>query len=82
MTAYLQLQKNKYGNLLSKNWNPYLKYNPLESNCSNEDINEFFNREEEYVCGMCPANPQTFTKKDPTIPVSFYEKNNKLKYYY
>ena len=82
MTAYLQLQKNKYGDLLSKNWNPYLKYNPLESNCSNEDIVEFFNKEEEYVCGMCPANPQTFTKKDPTIPVSFYEKNNKLKYSY
>ena len=82
MTAYLQLQKNKYGNLLSKNWNPYLKYNPLESNCSNEDIVEFFNKEEEYVCGMCPANPQTFTKKDHTIPVSFYEKNNKLKYSY
>lgn len=82
MTAYLQLQKNKYGDLLSKKWNPYLQYNPLDSNCSNEDIIEFFKKEEEYVCGMCPANPQTFTKKDPTLPVNVYENSNKLKYSY
>jgi MoaA/NifB/PqqE/SkfB family radical SAM enzyme len=82
MTAYLQLQKNKYGSLLSKKWNPYLQYQPLNADCSNEDIVEFFNREEEYVCGMCPKSPQIFSKKDPTIPVSFYEKKNKFKYYY
>ena len=82
MTAYLQLQKNKYGNSLSKKWNPYLKYEPLQPNCSEEEIVEFFSRKEEYVCGMCPKNPQVFSKKDPTIPVSFYEKNNKIKYTY
>lgn len=82
MTAYLNLQKEKYGKLLSKKWDTYLKYQPLNSNCSDEDILEFFNRKEEYVCGMCPKNPQTFLKKDPTIPESFYEKNNKFKYSY
>jgi|ETNvirnome_6_100_1030635.scaffolds.fasta_scaffold19804_2 MoaA/NifB/PqqE/SkfB family radical SAM enzyme len=82
MTAYLNLQKNKYGNVLSKKWDPYLKYKPLESNCSDEDIINFFKKEEEPVCGMCPSNPQMFSKKDPTLPVSFYEKNNKLKYSY
>jgi len=82
MTSYLQLQKNKYGDKLSKKWNPYLQYQPLNANCSDEDIIEFFNRKEEYVCGMCPKNPHVFLKKDPTIPVSSYEKNNNFKYSY
>jgi MoaA/NifB/PqqE/SkfB family radical SAM enzyme len=82
MTAYLQLQKNKYRSLLSKKWNPYLQYQPLNADCSNEDIIEFFNREEEYVCGMCPKSPQIFSKKDPTTPIRFYEKKNEFKYYY
>jgi len=82
MTAYLHLQKQKYENLLSKKWDPYLKYIPLKPNCDDNQIIEFFNREEEPVCGMCPKNPQVFKKNDPTIPVSFYEKNNKFKYYY
>lgn len=82
MTSYLQLQKNKYGDKLSKKWNPYLQYQPLDANCSDEDIIEFFNRKEEYVCGMCPKNPHVFLKKDPTIPVSSYERNNSLKFSY
>lgn len=82
MTAYLQLQKNKYGNLLSKKWDPYLKYVPLNPNCSDDDILEFFNRKSESVCGMCPANPKVFQKNDPLIPVSFHEKQNSLKKYY
>lgn len=53
--TYLALQKEKYGNLLSPKWDPYLKYKPLEPTCSDEDIIEFFNRKEESVCGMCPS---------------------------
>jgi hypothetical protein len=80
MTAYLQLQKDKYGNMLSEKWNPYLKYIPLDFNCTNEEIVEFFNKKSEYVCGMCPKNPKIFEKKDPLIPISDYE--NQIKYYY
>jgi hypothetical protein len=53
--TYLPLQKEKYGNLLSHKWDPYLKYKPLEPTCSDEDIIEFFNRQAESVCGMCPS---------------------------
>lgn len=84
MTAYLGLQKQKYGHLLSKKWDPYLKYKPLESTCSDDEIVQFFNRKEEPVCGMCPAYPQTIppvTKKNnPLIAVSHYEKINNHKF--
>jgi len=73
MTAYLQLQKNKYGPLLSKKWDPYLKYVPLTPNCSDEDMIQFFNRGAESVCGMCPKNPKHFIKDDPLIPASIRE---------
>ena len=72
-TAYLKLQKNKYGPLLSEKWNPYLEYIPLTPNCSDEDIIQFFNKGAESVCGMCPNNPKFFIKNDPMIPVSYYE---------
>ena len=73
LTAYLQLQKNKYGTLLSEKWNPYLKYVPLTPNSSDEDIIEFFNKGSESVCGMCSKNPQSFKKNDPLISTNYYE---------
>jgi sulfatase maturation enzyme AslB (radical SAM superfamily) len=79
LTAYLGLQKNKYGQLLSEKWDPYLKYVPLTPNCSDEDIIQFFNKGAESVCGMCPQNPQSFKKNDPLIPVSQYENNQQNK---
>lgn len=84
MTAYLQLQKEKYGDLLSEKWNPYLKYTPLTPKCTDDEIVEFFNRKAEPVCGMCPKYPESlsarFKKNDPLIPVSFYEKSNRNKF--
>jgi len=61
--AYLKLQDAKYQ--LSANWQPYLSYAPLEPGCSDEALEEFFSREEESHCGMCPANPQRFEKPLP-----------------
>jgi hypothetical protein len=71
--AYLPLQKEKYGPLLSEKWDPYLKYIPLTPDCSDEEIVEFFNRKCESVCGMCPKNVIEFKKNDPLLPVSYYE---------
>lgn len=88
MTAYLQLQKEKYGDLLSKKWDPYLKYIPLSPKCTDSEIIEFFDRKAEPICGMCTKYPEVFPtefkKNDPLIPVSFYEKTNKnkLNYFY
>lgn len=82
LTAYLQLQKNKYGPLFSEKWDPYLKYVPLKPNCSDEDIIKFFNKTAEPVCAMCPSNPKIFKKNNPLIPTSYYEKYNKFKLTY
>lgn len=62
--AYLRLQDTKYR--LSDSWEPYLQYQPLESNCTDEEMEEFFRREDESVCGMCPAKPVGFS-----LPIPF-----------
>ena len=54
--AYLKLQQAKYA--LSASWQPHLQYRPLEPGCSDDMLDEFFSREEEPQCGMCPAHPQ------------------------
>lgn len=54
--AYLKMQHERYQ--LSDQWQPYLKYQPLEPSCSDAELLEFVAREEESYCGMCPARPQ------------------------
>jgi len=61
--AYLKLQDAKYP--LSASWQPYLRYQPLEPGCSDQAMREFFSREEETHCGMCPASPQRFALPVP-----------------
>lgn len=56
--AYLKLQDARHG--LSEKWKPYLGYEPLSSDCSDEELNGFFDREEESFCAMCPAEPERF----------------------
>lgn len=70
--AYLKMQDSKYN--LSDNWKPYLQYQPLQPDCTDEELNEFFDREEETYCGMCPANPQVFE-----LPLPFRSKSNAAK---
>lgn len=62
--AYLRMQDAKYR--LSDSWQPYLQYRPLEPDCTDEQLVEFFNRQEETYCGMCPANPERFK-----LPIPF-----------
>lgn len=62
--AYLKLQDAKYR--LSDSWQPYLHYQPLKPDCTDEQLAAFFRREEEPFCGMCPANPERFN-----LPVPF-----------
>jgi hypothetical protein len=56
--AYLGMQDAKYK--LSESWAPYLKYRPLPEDCNDTQLTEFFDREDEAVCGMCPAKPAKF----------------------
>lgn len=73
--AYLQIQKKIYS--LSPKWDYYLTYKPLEDNCSQEQIVDFFNRKAESFCGMCPKNPRKIPHSDPMILRSEYERHNK-----
>jgi len=54
--AYLPMQHARFN--LSQQWSPYLAYRPLEPGCSGEALAEFFSREEERQCAMCPAKPE------------------------
>ena len=54
--AYLKLQDAKYH--LSELWQPYLSYQPLSPDCSDEALAAFLGREEESYCGMCTAQPE------------------------
>ena len=74
--AYLPLQLTKYK--LHQSWDHYLSYQPLLSGASQDDIRRFFNRGAESHCAMCPSKPVKFAKRDPTMPIAFYEKNIEL----
>jgi hypothetical protein len=61
--AYLGMQKAKYD--LSENWDPYLRYRPLDPSCSDRELEEFTAIEDEPACSMCSAVPRTFALPNP-----------------
>ncbi|MDH6504780.1 radical SAM protein [Polynucleobacter sphagniphilus] len=61
--AYLTLQNEVH--TLSKSWDPYLKYQPLNSDCSDEDLKQFLALEEESFCNMCPSTTILFKLPTP-----------------
>jgi Radical SAM superfamily/4Fe-4S single cluster domain len=65
--AYLPMQDKKFG--LSDEWKPYLAYEPLSPDCSDDELQQFLARKWEAACGMCPANPEPFKKPNPMIPL-------------
>lgn len=62
--AYLNDFLNKYSLTDNEEWLQYSKYKPLLPNCSDEKLFEFLNREEEFICNMCPANPNRVIDKE------------------
>lgn len=67
--AYLPMQAQKYN--LSEKWDPYLRYVPLNHDCTDQEVEEFFNRKAEPVCSMCPAYKNYKTpEKSPLLSVS------------
>lgn len=71
--AYLPMQAKKYK--LNTAWDQYLSYQPLTPDSSQDDIRRFYNRGAESYCSMCPSKKIRFKKRDPMIPVAYYEKN-------
>lgn len=52
--AYLPMQADKYK--LDSKWNKYLKYKPLDYNCTDEELLEFLSKEDESFCSISPNN--------------------------
>lgn len=61
--AYLKMQRAKFD--LSSSWDPYLAYEPLDSACTDAELNAFLGKEEESYCGMCPAERRPFALDRP-----------------
>jgi len=53
--AYLKDVLTKFGLQTHPKWTPYLKYKPLSSNVTFDEMVSWMKREEEDVCNMCPA---------------------------
>jgi len=61
--AYLPMLDERFG--LGREWHPYLQYQPLPADCSEEDLTVFLTRKSEAVCGMCPAHPEPLALASP-----------------
>ena len=73
--AYLPEAKKKYGDLLSEKWDPYLAYEPLKPDCSDEEFMQFWKSECLSICSMCPAKKIYIDElKNPLMSVSESEK--------
>jgi hypothetical protein len=59
LVAYLPLVKQASPDLDSR-WSEALEYLPLEPTATDGQILEFFSREEESVCGLCPSTTPEF----------------------
>jgi hypothetical protein len=73
--TYLPEAKKKYGDLLSEKWDPYLAYEPLKPECSDEELMQFWKSECLSICSMCPAKTHYIDElKNPLMSVSESEK--------
>jgi hypothetical protein len=69
--AYLKLQYAKFN--LSKKWEKYLAYKPLQSGCTSEQLHNFFKLQAEDYCCMCASNPERFNLK---LPWAFHKEES------
>jgi organic radical activating enzyme len=72
--AYLPMQAKKFN--LSEKWDNYLKYKPLESDSTDEEVLNFFKLKWESYCSMCPAYAEPYMKPDPTLPLKYWKNIN------
>ena len=60
--AFLPMMKKKYPNI-SDRWDPYLTYKPLKSDCSDEEVNEFFPEDVKCIVQCVRAMQNTMIKR-------------------
>jgi MoaA/NifB/PqqE/SkfB family radical SAM enzyme len=71
--TYLPLMSKKY--TISEKWNSYLNYKPLSPECSDKELEMFWNSECMDICSMCPSKKVSFeTRKNPLMSVNETEK--------
>jgi hypothetical protein len=73
--AYLPLQARKFH--LSGQWTPYLDYRPLPPDCTSDELRQFFARQDEQHCNMCPSKPAPFELPLP-LPTSASRESRRL----
>jgi len=61
--AYLGMQDAKFQ--LSEKWRPYLAYQPLAPDCTDDELDAFLAREEDPQCAMCSAELRPFALPNP-----------------
>lgn len=62
--AYLNDFLQKYNLVEDEDWNKYTKYKGISPDSKLEDIKKFFTNEEEWICNMCPSDPQNVKSKN------------------
>lgn len=63
--AFLPMMKEKYD--ISEKWDPYLEYVPLSPNCTDKELEDFFDKGAEKFCSMCPSNKKSLKKNSPLL---------------
>jgi len=63
MITYLRLLKPEVRQ--DPAWEPYMKYQGIDPDCTDKELLEFSLRADEEICGMCPSNRIDFSKGSP-----------------
>jgi len=73
--SMLRTHAEKYNMLDDKDWEPYLKYEGLDVNCSEYELNGFINNifHPHPICEMCPANPNLKPQEDAILKGKIHE---------
>lgn len=62
--TYLNDFLSKYNLIDDEDWKPYSKYKGTKPTASLSEIENFFKKEDEWICQMCPANPDKKQSKE------------------
>lgn len=60
--AYLKPYVKKFPGVDRKAWAPFIGYQPLGIDATDEQLHEFVTRDTEPMCGLCPARPAYYEK--------------------
>ena len=60
--AYLNTISERFKLNEKDDWKPYVGYEGIGLDATDEELKTFLSREEEPICEMCPVNPETYIK--------------------